>query len=88
MHIGGICLSEVVLSMRVWAISRDRFRHHFAYILSASLRWCFHCDINCNRYILQQNRLCSASAPRTTARLSAHTEPHRICISIWNISAI
>ncbi|KAE9394927.1 hypothetical protein BT96DRAFT_166646 [Gymnopus androsaceus JB14] len=37
LHTGGICLSEVVLSMRVWAISRDRFQQHFVYILSASL---------------------------------------------------
>ncbi|KAE9394926.1 hypothetical protein BT96DRAFT_166838 [Gymnopus androsaceus JB14] len=34
LHIGGVALSEVVLSMRVWAISRGRFRY-LAYILFA-----------------------------------------------------
>ncbi|KAE9385602.1 hypothetical protein BT96DRAFT_575054 [Gymnopus androsaceus JB14] len=88
MHIGGICLSEVVLSMRVWAISRDRFRHHFAYILSASLVGVFIATLTVTGIFSNRTDYAPLPLPEPLRGCLHTPEPHRICISIWNISAI
>ncbi|KIK64132.1 hypothetical protein GYMLUDRAFT_40387 [Collybiopsis luxurians FD-317 M1] len=35
LHIAGIALSEIILSLRIWALARDQFQH-LAYLISAS----------------------------------------------------